>query len=613
MDLLCFDKIPISILPSCENPDLILISKEITFWSSIDLSAPWFIHLLFNLEKHYKCLKKANQFKDKKKVCKAISKDPVFNSDDTDELTLNLALMNIDVFRLIITVLQHICARQSKESIIIRKGIYVFYAYIYYYFTSYDEDAIIQSIRNNLPSNVQIVTIEEAFQEFNQKFSFVEKGSEDYSFILDDGDDEEEFLNVDSGFDLVDDYEDEIICSVDLDQTITDDKQIQPSSSSSSSSFSSSLPFSSQSVPSYENFDAAEDYKTIFLKNCKKKLPVPKFIIKVPWTQALEIVADRSALHIEKGMAFLNYTQVATWMEGRWNKAVSQWMLWDSENIIQPHFSKAKEMFSSVDIRPPGTSMQAHQDSIHQRDNRAIYTPLINAMKTSLFTSLLDSRDTDSVVSYVYDQMIQDIFAVKKKKKDESDMNRSTFVSDILDEEELVYHPSPFSATGKLMADYGCIMPPCIRNLAEKHIAHRTHLIFQERFTFFCWAFKVSIPLEIVNAFWYEMVDNDINLPEREKRQVKHVPSQIYKSQQQKKNSNDSFKFFKCETMQTKKLCPISSIGDIEDIGTLKDACGNHIYNNFKTKPRNILSLPGKYKSRWRPTVVTAVLIKINQ
>lgn len=612
MDLLCFDKIPISILPSCENPDLILISKEITFWSSIDLSAPWFIHLLFNLEKHYKCLKKANQFKDRKKVCKAISKDSAFNSDDTDELTLNLALMNIDVFRLIITVLQHICARQSKESIIIRKGIYVFYAYIYYYFTSYDEDAIVQSILSNLPSNVQIVTIEEAFQKFNRKFSLVEKQSEDFYFTLND-DDNEEFLMVDSGFDLVDDYEDQIVCDVGLKDDRETQNDAQPLSLSLSSSTSTATTSSVQDISFYENFDAAEEYRSIFLKNCKKKLPVPKFIIKVPWTQALEMVANRSALHIEKGMAFLNYTQIATWMEGRWNKAVSQWMLWDSENIIQPHLSKAKEMFSSVDVRPPGTSMQSHQDSMHQRDNRAIYTPLINAMKTSLFTSLLDSRDTDSVVSYVYDQMIQDIFAVKKKKKDESNTDNSTFVSDILDEEELVYHPNSFSATGKLMADYGCIMPPCIRNLAEKHIAHKTHLLFQERFAFFCWTFKVSIPLEIVNAFWYEMVDNDINLPEREKRQVKHVPSQIYKSQQQKKNSDDSFKFFKCETMQTKKLCPISSIGDIEDIGTLKDACGNHIYNNFKTKPRNILSLPGKYKSRWRPTVVTAVLIKINQ
>lgn len=137
-------------------------------------------------------------------------------------------------------------------------------------------------------------------------------------------------------------------------------------------------------------------------------------------------------------------------------------------------------------------------------------------------------------------------------------------------EEEIFYQPLLANITGDFYKDYGLIMPPCIRSMYDTHVQNGTHFNNEERLKFFWWAFKASVPLDTVMDMWNTMVDNDSQLPAREKKSVKREGEGLYLKQQRSREAGNERHYFGCAKMKShcpfvggRSSCSSNDVGDI--------------------------------------------------
>jgi hypothetical protein len=588
-------------------------------------------------------------------VFKKIAMDEILNNLN---MMMEFATLSRDAFRAGVAVIQHFCARIDKKQMnsindVLEKGLYVLYDYVFYYCIGYNEETICSSIETQLPGDVQLLTIEEAFKSSKPQFESMAK---------------QRYRPVDHGGKvfLVNKAEDnpvaeKVTAIVKPSGSITPGINVgfisttgmnlhNPSFSSNTRSVDTgmsqisrganftaklkTLPLSEEKQKKiFPKFipptDAAETYLYLFKRKHGDDVPMPQIIIKVPWTQGLSIIASHECLHMEDGFMFLNYLQISDWMRDKWHHRINQLRRWDEENVSWPWLDG--EYFKFKDVIPVNIDMAQREfvDFLKAFNYRTFLAPLKHTMQTGLVFSLLKKDDELEIPLQCDVEIVSTIYRsiFETGKKLEAVLHKRLLVArrastearsidDIPHENEIFYHPLEENTTGDLYKDYGRIMPPCIKTMYETHVQNRTHFKHDERLKFFWWAFKASISLDVVMTMWSSMVDNDSSIAERDKELIKREGKNLFIKHQRNREAGNEYNFFGCGKMAA--YCPFAkqqTVGDIEDITvdlrTRKIRCGGSLWEKktpIPSKGLGIKKWPDKHLKIWSPMTATGIL-----
>lgn len=291
----------------------------------------------------------------------------------------------------------------------------------------------------------------------------------------------------------------------------------------------------------------------------------PTVIIYVPWTQYLSAVGrKRGSCPLEKGYACLTYTQVAHWISERWKCVVKLWKDHDYA-ILEPWFVHQYKIHEHT-IQKKAVELGRYSSAFiiwkknfyaEQFYNRA-HTLLMGGMFFDRRHFIGCSVDPVTALQPLYAK----VFAAGRKLEEKGEEERRSRV------DKMALELRNDAETGDFIVDYGSIMPPCIRFMYDKTVARRSHFKYDDRQTFFSWAFTAGIPLSSIDAMWVRMCSDDTNISPREVSAILATPAQLYQLYTTNRQSGKVYNFKGCA-----KMAQHCIFADIEDITERKSMC----------------------------------------
>jgi hypothetical protein len=318
----------------------------------------------------------------------------------------------------------------------------------------------------------------------------------------------------------------------------------------------------------------------------------PTCIIYVPWIQFLSSVGrKRGGCPLENGYACIVYTQATCWISERWKCIVKAWKEHDYA-ILEPWFAHQYKIHEQT-IEKKATELGRRSGQFvvwkkafynEQFYNRA-YTLLMSGMFYDRRHFIGSGVDPVTTLQPLYSK----VFAAGRQLETKGEDERRTRC----DRMALALHNE--NETGDFATDYGPIMPPCIRYLYEKTISSRSHFKYDDRQTFFSWAFTAGISLSTINTMWVKMCGDDANVSPRDVAALLKTPEQLYHLYTSNREAGKNYNFKGCAKMV--QHCIFS---DIEDITERKSMCVQQ--SCVQTAGRRLPS-----PEKWSPMLATII------
>lgn len=315
----------------------------------------------------------------------------------------------------------------------------------------------------------------------------------------------------------------------------------------------------------------------------------PRFIIRVPWTQVLTVVGRKyGACALEDGYALLVYAQTARWLSERWKCVVKAWKAHDSA-LIEPWLAQQQNIHQSI-IDKTGAEMGRKSGPfaiwktryISEHFERPVRIKLLNS--TFYDTKALSRPDFDPSVALL--PLYTNVFALGRELEARAvQVRQSHGAIDLRNEAE----------TGDFVADYGPIMPPCIKYMYDRAIELKTHYKDTERPIFFAWTFKAGIPLSSVENMWTAMCGRDANVAPRDVPALMAYPRNFYRKFELDRERGAEYNFRGCAKMSAQCI-----FNDIEDITERKSMCIGSTCTG-RIRPAAV---------KWSPMLATIILHK---
>ena len=239
-----------------------------------------------------------------------------------------------------------------------------------------------------------------------------------------------------------------------------------------------------------------------------------EWLLEVPWTLALASVGSRACPLVE-GKAYVSRHQLPDTMADLWLLAVRRWAEWDRRHVVEPLVEESYRRYAVGDAERFGREL-------HEAAARLLAKPPFPHLAPQYSEHLAACRPRVYAQDYGLDAM------------------------------------------GSL-AEYRALMPPCLRSVADRHSADRTHHNWTERFQLFLWCFLVRCPAPVLEDYWRALVDAD---PVASRRtDLHHLPAATYASLERK---SEAPRYHRCESMGSS--CPF--LGEASPARACAAACG---------------------------------------
>lgn len=295
-------------------------------------------------------------------------------------------------------------------------------------------------------------------------------------------------------------------------------------------------------------------------------MPLPTYIIHVPWRQYLSAVKrKRTNVPLENGYACVVYTQVGHWIAERWKCVVEEWRRHDHALMDAWYVHQYAIHRSTISERGNELGWYSGAFSIWKNKfyNDNFYNParikLLNGNFYAVAQFARPGFDPATVLFPLYAKL----FAMGRRLEDravreQQQRNAARGDLDFRCETE----------TGDFMLDYGPIMPPCIEFMYTNATATRGHFKYDDRITFFSWCFKAGIPLSSVEEMWTTMCGNDPKVSARDTPALLAIPASLYRKFTNSRESGENYNFRGCAKMGAN-----CAFVDIENLLERKQHC----------------------------------------
>lgn len=302
-----------------------------------------------------------------------------------------------------------------------------------------------------------------------------------------------------------------------------------------------------------------------FRREGRSFMSEPTVIIYIPWVQCLSAVGRKhGSCPLSNGRACLVYTQAALWLSERWKCTVKAWKDHDY-SILEPWFDHQYRIHEhTIEKKALELGRRSGPFTVWKK---AFYAEqFYNRAHTLLMGGLFfDRRHFDGCgidpVSSLH-PLYTKVFALGRELETRGEEERRSRG------DKMALELRNDAETGDFIVDYGPIMPPCIRHLYDKTVLRRSHFKYDDRQTFFSWAFTAGIPLSSINTMWVKMCGDDASVSPRDVSALLATPGQLYQLYTTNRETGKVYNFKGCAKMTQHCI-----FVDIEDIIQRKGMC----------------------------------------
>lgn len=318
-----------------------------------------------------------------------------------------------------------------------------------------------------------------------------------------------------------------------------------------------------------KNVDMSDDNHRWCIENFRREestfVSEPTAIIYIPWIQFLSAVGRKcGSCPLVNGKACVIYTQAARWISERWKCVVKLWKEHDYA-ILEPWFDHQYKIHEHT-IKKKAEELGRRSSQFNIWKTSFYAEQFYNRAHTLLMGgSFFDRRQfVDCGIDPVtaLQPLYVKVFALGRQIESRGEEERRSRG------DKMALELRNDAETGDFFVDYGPIMPPCIRHLYEKTIRARSHFKYDDRQTFFSWAFTAGIPLSSVNAMWVKMCGEDKNVSPRDVSALLATPGQLYQLYTTNRQTGKVYNFKGCA-----KMAQHCIFVDIEEITQRKSMC----------------------------------------
>ena len=297
-----------------------------------------------------------------------------------------------------------------------------------------------------------------------------------------------------------------------------------------------------EQLNAFTSEEVDDDMLTVFRNSSSSDQQEPRRVLLVPWTDCLGLVRRKEVL-LRNGKAYVNYTQAAEWAVQKWTSGFEHWIQHDYQItavLVDDHLSSIG-----------GEKTQREFRAYRQKMMRDLEIVLLRDHFFSSTTTLSCDFDARRFLQPIYVQLFKHAETLMPSQPSSSSSTKTTIV---------------FPRYTNFI-DYVQLMPPCILSMYSKAVRARTHFKYADRFPFFTWAFKVGVPLEVLNVAWAMMCEQDADAVRQGKiASLLREPASIYEKHEQ---SQTGVGMHGCTAMQKLNHCSFV-VDDIEDLGSAR-------------------------------------------